>query len=89
MKNIYVAVSSLNTRVGKFKSTLTEYPYNHVSVSFSRGLSRMYSFSRQLHDVPLVGGFTEELPSRILSGGGDVPLMLYELEVDDEEYGRI
>ena len=68
---------------------LTDCDYDHVSVSFNENLSVMYSFAKHHLDVPLVGGFVAEYPSRYIAEGGDIPVKIFAYEVPEEEYIRV
>lgn len=89
MSKIYVVAAATATKSGKAYRKLTGSPYDHVAVSFSKNLSVMYSFGRTVRDVPLAGGFVSEYPSRYLAEGGDVPVKIFALDVDEDEYLRV
>lgn len=89
MGKIYVVLSCVNTGAGKLYRDLTGSDFDHVSVSFGEDLSVMYSFGRLRRDVPFVGGFVSEYPSRFLEGGGDVPIRVYTLDFEEDEYLRL
>ena len=86
---IYIILSRQNTRAAKLYRELGGEDFDHVSVSFSDSLSVMYSFAKLRCSVPAVGGFVSEYPSRYLKGGGDVPIMIFSLDVDEKEYLRV
>ncbi len=47
MKHIYIVLSQTGTLVSKALRFYTKDPYNHVSISFDRELTTMYSFGRK------------------------------------------
>ncbi len=73
MKNkaqfMYLVFSHTNTKMSRFIRTMTNYEYNHVSLSFSSGLDPLYSFARKYRDTPFYGGFVRETSARFNSGG--------------------
>lgn len=89
MSKIYVILSSTNTGTAKLYRKLTSSDFDHASVSFDSRLSVMYSFAKLRRSVPAVGGFVSEYPSRFIDGGGDVPICVYALDADEEEYLRV
>lgn len=67
-KYIYLIFSRTNNKMSRFIRTVTNYDYNHVSVSLSPWLDPMYSFARRHKDTPFYGGFVKESPSRFIQG---------------------
>lgn len=86
---IYIVMTAANTRSAKAYRALTGSDYDHVAVSFNKNLSVMYSFAKTRRDIPLAGGFVSEYPSRFLAEGGDVPVKVFTIEADEEEYLRV
>ncbi|MBO4422129.1 MAG: hypothetical protein J5879_01730 [Clostridia bacterium] len=89
MRKIYVVLTCGGDPSKALFRKLTDSDYDHVSVSFNEKLPVMYSFARSQLDVPLVGGFVAEYPSRFLACGRAVPVRIYALEVGEEEYTRV
>lgn len=89
MRKIYVVLSCGNSFSKRAFRMLTDCDYDHVSVSFNENLSVMYSFAKHHLDVPLVGGFVAEYPSRYIAEGGDIPVKIFAYEVPEEEYIRV
>ena len=89
MKKIYIVLSSGSGLSKRTYRTLTDFDYDHVSVSFEKDLSVMYSFAKLYLYVPLVGGFVTEHPSRYMAKGGDVKIKIFAYEVSEEEYARV
>ena len=86
MRKIYIVLSCGNSFSKRAFRTLTDCKYDHVSVSFNENLSVMYSFAKHHLDVPLVGGFVAEYPSRFIAEGGDIPVKIFAYEVSEEKY---
>jgi len=57
---IYLVFTDTKTSLGKMIKRFTNHPYSHVSLSFSRDLSEVYSFGRKNVDNPFGGGFVKE-----------------------------
>ena len=89
MRKIYIVLSSGNSFAKRAYRMLTDFAYDHVSVSFNENLSVMYSFAKIHLDVPVAGGFVAEYPSRFIAEGGDVPVRIFAYEVTEEEYMRV
>ncbi|NLW52989.1 MAG: hypothetical protein GXY87_06490 [Tissierellia bacterium] len=85
-KSIYVIISRTNTKMGTFIRTVTQYDYNHVSLSLKETLTPMYSFARYHQDKPFTGGFVEESWLRYLQKDRDIELIIFDIEVDEKIY---
>ena len=57
---IYFVFTDTKTSLGRLVKRFTNHPYSHVSISFSRDLSEVYSFGRKQIDNPFSGGFVKE-----------------------------
>lgn len=57
---VYIVISQTGTILSNGLKHLTGAPYNHVSISLRRDLSRMYSFGRRHPYNPWRGGFVLE-----------------------------
>ena len=57
---VYLIFTDTKTNLGKLIKRFTKHPYSHVSISFSRDLSEVYSFGRKNIDNPFGGGFVKE-----------------------------
>jgi hypothetical protein len=57
---VYLVFTDTKTSLGKLIKTLTKHPYSHVSLSFNRDLSEVYSFGRKNMNNPFGGGFVKE-----------------------------
>ncbi|MBR6922070.1 MAG: hypothetical protein IKH51_07735 [Clostridia bacterium] len=89
MRKIFIVLSCGNSFSKRAYRALTDCEYDHVSVSFNENLSVMYSFAKHHLDVPFVGGFVAEYPSRYIAEGGDIPVKIFGYEVSEEEYMRV
>jgi hypothetical protein len=57
---VYFVFTDTKTSLGRLIKRFTNHPYSHVSLSFSRDLSEVYSFGRKNIDNPFGGGFVKE-----------------------------
>jgi hypothetical protein len=59
---IYIILTDTNTTFSRLSKIVTKQPYNHVSLSFTRDLSEMYSYSiyPSAYNKKLFGGFIKE-----------------------------
>jgi len=60
MKNLYIVLSQSGAITSKILKFFTGDEFNHVSISLSSTLDKMYSFGRINPNNPFVGGFVEE-----------------------------
>lgn len=90
MKNIYIVLSQSGSIPSRFLKFFTHDEYNHVSISLTPTLEKMYSFARLKPNNPFVGGFVEE--------GKDIGTFkkfkntivnVLEVPVADEKYNSI
>ncbi|MBC1475921.1 hypothetical protein HB852_14995 [Listeria grandensis] len=57
---VYVILTKTTTVPGRIIQKYTRKPFNHVSISLTEDLTRVYSFGRLGKRNPLNGGFVEE-----------------------------
>jgi len=88
-REVYVVFSKTSTGIGKMICDLTHSYYNHVSLSFDKNLSAMYSFGRRYVNSPLVGGFIIERPARYLAADSDIYVKVCRIELTEAEYSHI
>lgn len=87
MKSIYLLLTRSDTFLSRMISQTTEEPYTHVSISFSRSLSSLYSFGRKYADLPFPAGLIKEgLDKGFLWKHRDMPCALLELLVEDDVF---
>ena len=63
--------------------------YPHVSISFDKNLSTLYSFGRKKVNNPLFAGFVEEHPNTGVFGKFNPDCNLLEVEITDEQYTKL
>ena len=57
---VYIVFSATPTGMGRLIRKATRNRYNHVSLSLSRDIHKMYTFARLHRTIPLYGGFVVE-----------------------------
>lgn len=86
---LYLMISHTDTAIGKAIRYLTDYDYNHVSLSLDPTFQHWVSFARYARNVPLAGGFVEETADRFFVGGGPMPVRIFRLEIPENRYRRL
>ena len=86
---LYVVFSTTPFKIGKFIRLITGYNYNHVSISLTKDLKKMYSFSRYFKNAPLHGGFTEESILRYENKGKSAKIKICAIPVDENGINQI
>ena len=90
MKKIYVVLSQSGAITSKILKFFTKDEYNHVSISLSPLLEKMYSFGRINPNNPFIGGFVEEgINFGTFKKYNKTIAMVLELTVTNEQYNSI
>lgn len=77
---VYIVFSATPTRMGKLIRVATGHRYNHVSLSLSRDIRKMYTFARLHRTIPLYGGFVAESILRYQSFAGAARVKICRVE---------
>lgn len=89
-QNIYIIMSSTETRMGKIIQYVTGNRYNHLSLSMDSNLRQIYSFSRYNYSSPLVGGFVEESVCRFCyKSKRNIIVKVYKIPLTTDKYCEI
>ncbi len=78
---LYIMLSQTDTVVGRVIRSVSQYPYNHVSLTLDASLRQWYSFARYVQDAPFFGGFVREPVERFLAKTGDVQVRIFRLAI--------
>ena len=90
MKNIYIVLSQSGSIPSRFLKFFTHDQYNHVSISLTPTLEKMYSFARLKPNNPFIGGFVEEGKDfGTFKKFSKTVVNVMEFEVTDEKYNAI
>ncbi|USF26633.1 hypothetical protein N510_001563 [Firmicutes bacterium ASF500] len=83
---IYIVFSATPTGMGKLIRGATRNRYNHVSLSLSRDIHKMYTFARLHRTIPLYGGFVVESILRYQSFAGTARVKICRVEVPEPQF---
>ena len=83
---IYIVFSATPTGMGKLIRGATRNRYNHVSLSLSRDIHKMYTFARLHRTIPLYGGFVVESILRYQSFAGAAKVKICRVEVPEPQF---
>lgn len=86
---LYIVFSSTPGKLGYTIRKVMGGTYNHVSVSFSPDIKKLYSFARIHENTPLYGGFVEESPLRYLRKGRSSQIKICELPITNKQLNQI
>ncbi|HSJ38851.1 MAG TPA: hypothetical protein VK945_11630 [Planococcus sp. (in: firmicutes)] len=87
MMEIYIVFTDTKTSFAKMIKSYTRYPFSHVSLSFSKDLSQMYSFGLKQVGNAFIGGFVKEDVRDTLFQRADCAVC--KLELSEESYYKI
>ena len=82
---IYIVFSATPTGMGRLIRKATRNRYNHVSLSLSRDIRKMYTFARLHRAIPLYGGFVVESILRYQSFAGTARVKICRVEVPESQ----
>lgn len=84
---LYIVFTDTKTNLSRMIKNCTGSPFAHASLSFSKDLSRMYSFGRKEANNAFIGGFVKEDVRDHLFQRADCAVC--KLQVDEDSYRRI
>ena len=82
---VYIVFSATPTGMGRLIRKATRNRYNHVSLSLSRDIRKMYTFARLHRAIPLYGGFVVESILRYQSFAGTARVKICRVEVPESQ----
>ena len=82
---IYIVFSATPTGIGSLIRKATRNRYNHVSLSLSRDIRKMYTFARLHRAIPLYGSFVVESILRYQSFAGTARVKICRVEVPESQ----
>ena len=89
-RTVYILLTNTGSVPTRILKAYTKAPYNHVSISFSLDLKKIYSFGRKKYNNPLWGGFVvESIDGEIYEYFSETTCSIYSLEVDRSAYYRM
>lgn len=86
-KSIYIILSQSGTIISRTLKFFTRDDYNHVSISLTPTLDKMYSFGRINPRIPFPGGFVEEGKDKgLFKKCSKTKAIVMEIKVSEEKY---
>ena len=82
---IYIVFSATPTKMGRAIRVATRHKYNHVSLSLSRDIRRLYSFARYHQTTPFYGGFVAESILRYQSFAGNARVKICRIPMEEPQ----
>lgn len=82
---VYIVFSATPTGMGRIIRLATRHRYNHVSLSLSEDVQKLYSFARYHRTIPLYGGYVEESILRYASFAGQAKIKVCRVEVPEPQ----
>lgn len=84
---VYIVFTDTKTSMAKIIKSYTRYPFSHVSLSFSKDLTQMYSFGRKQAGNALTTGFVKEDIRDSLFQQADCAVC--KLELSEDSYFKV
>lgn len=88
-RKLYIMISKTDTGVGSLIRMISEYPYNHVSITMDHTFRTWYSFARFNKSTPLWGGFLAEPVERFLAKGQQIDIRVFALPLPSAQVQRL
>ena len=89
-KSIYIVLSQTGAVTSKVLRLFTGDKYNHVSISLTPTLEKMYSFGRRYTYFPFIGGFVEEGKNvGTFKRFTNTEVMVLEVKVAEDQYNAL
>ena len=88
MMEVYIVFTDTKTSWAKLIKSYTRYPFSHVSLSFSKDLSQMYSFSfgRKQAGEAFSGFVKEDVRDNLFQ---QADCAVYKWELSEESYSKV
>lgn len=89
-KKIYIVLTQTYTSIARIIKKITHDQYSHVSISFDKNCTTMYSFGRKYINFPMLGIFKEEdINKGLFVRNKNSLIAIYEVNVTSHQYKRI
>ena len=90
MKKIYIVLSQSDSILAKTIKLFTKDKYSHISISFNKDCTNMYSIGRKYKYCPFIGKYmNESIYKGLYSVSPRAEILIYELTISDEKYKNI
>lgn len=87
--NIYVLLTKTPLKTGKFIRKMTNFEYNHCSISFDKNFRTLYSFSRKYKNASLYSGLVTESSLRYTTENEDTKVQIFKIPLTKKAYLKI
>lgn len=87
--NLYVLLTKTPLKTGKFLRKMTNFEYNHCSISFDKNFREMYSFSRRHKSSTFYAGFAKESSLRYTTNKDDTKAQIFKIPLTPKTYRKI
>ncbi len=84
-KVLYVVFSTTPLKIGSMIRAVTGEKYNHVAISFTPDLKRLYSYGRYYKKAPFYGGFVRENAARYQNNGKIADVFVCAVPISKKE----
>ena len=90
MKKIYIVLSQNYTVLSRIIKNITKNKYSHISISFNKECTDMYSIGRTYKRWPFSGCYkNENIGKGVFTLNKNSEIAIYELEVSESKYSNI
>lgn len=89
MKKIYIVLTQSYTLLARIIKVFTKGKYSHVSISFNKECTDMYSIGRKYRYNSFVGIYKRENIYEGVFKNKNSEILIYELEVEEDKYDNI
>ena len=88
-KKIYIVLTQSYTTLARIIKLVTNDKYSHVSISFDKECTSMYSIGRKYTRCPFIGIYKRESIYEGIFNNPKAEILIYELNVSEEQYDNI
>lgn len=89
-KRVYIVLSQNYTILARIIKEITKDKYSHISLSFNKECSNMYSMGRKYVHFPFIGTYKKEsIYNGVFNLCKNAEILIYELNVTDKQYDNI
>lgn len=89
-KKIYIVLTQTYTGLARTIKAITRNKYSHISISFDKDCTHMYSFGRKYDWFPFLGIFKiEDINKGLFQKNENALIAIYEITVNEYKYKKI
>lgn len=86
---LYVLLTKTPLKTGKFIRKMTNFEYNHCSISFDENLRNLYSFSRRYKNSAFYAGFAKESSLRYSTSKEETKVQIFQIPINKETHNEL